>query len=83
MPARQETPANECSRNHGRHCRRLWRDPWRCGEVVELAEKYGPEIYTTIIAAIEQSKSGTGPTDADIQAIIAKCVADNAAIQNA
>ncbi|MFT8723790.1 MAG: hypothetical protein ABF759_14650, partial [Acetobacter malorum] len=53
------------------------------GEVVELAEKYGPEIYTTIIAAIEQSKSGTGPTDADIQAIIARCVADNAAIQNA
>lgn len=53
------------------------------GEVVELAEKYGPEIYTTIIAAIEQSKSGSGPTDADIQAIIAKCVADNAAIQSA
>jgi hypothetical protein len=53
------------------------------GEVVELAEKYGPEIYATIIAAIEQSKSGTGPTDADIQAIIAKCVADNTAIQNA
>ncbi|WP_244896523.1 hypothetical protein [Acetobacter fabarum] len=53
------------------------------GEVVELAEKYGPEIYATIIAAIEQSKSGTGPTDADIQAIIAKCVADNAAIQSA
>lgn len=53
------------------------------GEVVELAEKYGPEIYATIIAAIEQSKSGTGPTDADIQAIIAKCVADNAAIQGA
>ncbi|PAK77845.1 hypothetical protein [Acetobacter fabarum] len=53
------------------------------GEVVELAEKYGPEIYTTVVAAIEQSKSGTGPTDADIQAIIAKCVADNAAIQSA
>ncbi|MFT8586824.1 hypothetical protein [Acetobacter papayae] len=53
------------------------------GEVVELAEKYGPEIYTTIIAAIEQSRSGNGPSDADIQAIIAKCVADNAAIQSA
>lgn len=53
------------------------------GEVVDLAEKYGPEIYTTIITAIEQSRSGTGPSDADIQAIIAKCVADNAAIQGA
>lgn len=31
--------------------------------------------------AVEQTKSGTGPTAADIEAIYAKCKADNAAIQ--
>lgn len=46
-----------------------------------LAEKYGPEIYETVKDAIEQSKSGTGPTVADIEAIFAKCKADNEAIQ--
>lgn len=46
-----------------------------------LAEKYGPEIYETVKDAIEQSKNGTGPTVADIEAIFAKCKADNEAIQ--
>ena len=53
------------------------------GTVVELAEKYGPEVYETVKQAIEQSKSKTGPSVADIQAIFAKCKADNAAIQSA
>lgn len=53
------------------------------GTVVELAEKYGPEVYETVKQAIEQSKSKTGPTVADIEAIFAKCKADNAAIQSA
>ena len=51
------------------------------GTVVELAEKYGPEVYETVKQAIEQSKSKTGPSVEDIQAIFAKCKADNAAIQ--
>lgn len=51
------------------------------GTVVSLAEKYGPEIYETVIEAIKQSKSTTGPTVAEIQAIFEKCKADNAAIQ--
>ncbi|CEF53240.1 hypothetical protein [Acetobacter ghanensis] len=51
------------------------------GTVVSLAEKYGPEAYNTVLSAIEQSKSGTGPSDADIAAIFAKCQADNTAIQ--
>ena len=53
------------------------------GTVVELAEKYGPEVYETVKQAIEQSKSKTGPNVADIEAIFAKCKADNAAIQSA
>ena len=51
------------------------------GEVVGLAEKYGPETYTTVVNAIQQTMSSTGPTVADIEAIFAKCQADNAAIQ--
>ena len=51
------------------------------GEIVELAEKYGPETYTTVVSAIKQTMSSTGPTVADIEAIFAKCQADNAAIQ--
>lgn len=53
------------------------------GTVLELAEKYGPEVYDTVINAIEQTKSGTGPTAAEIEAIFAKCKADNEAIQSA
>lgn len=53
------------------------------GTVITLAEKYGPEAYETVLSAIEQSKSGTGPTTAEIEAIFAKCKADNAAIQSA
>ncbi|ASC05605.1 hypothetical protein S101468_01347 [Acetobacter pasteurianus subsp. pasteurianus] len=53
------------------------------GAVAGLAEKYGPEVYETVKQAIEQSKSKTGPSVADIQAIFAKCKADNAAIQEA
>lgn len=53
------------------------------GTVVTLAEKYGPEAYDTVVSALEQSKSGTGPTTAEIEAIFAKCKADNAAIQSA
>ncbi|OUI97613.1 hypothetical protein [Acetobacter sp. DsW_54] len=51
------------------------------GTVVSLAEKYGPEAYDTVLSAIAQSKSGTGPSDADIAALFAKSQADNAAIQ--
>ncbi|ARW10035.1 hypothetical protein [Acetobacter ascendens] len=51
--------------------------------VAGLAEKYGPEVYETVKEAIEQSKSKTGPTVADIEAIFAKCKADNADIQEA
>ncbi|WP_349934548.1 hypothetical protein [Acetobacter sp. A11-2] len=51
--------------------------------VAGLAERYGPEVYETVKQAIEQSKSKTGPSVADIQAIFAKCKADNAAIQSA
>ena len=53
------------------------------GTVVTLAEKYGPETYDTVVSALQQSKSGTGPTTAEIEAIFAKCKADNAAIQSA
>lgn len=53
------------------------------GTVVSLGEKYGPQAYDTVLNAIEQSRNGTGPTDADIAAIFAKCQADNAAIQSA
>lgn len=53
------------------------------GTVVELAEKYGPEIYDAVVKAIEQTKSGTGPTDADLAAIIATAKANNDAIQSA
>ena len=53
------------------------------GTVFELAEKYGPEIYETVISAINQTKSGTGPTTAELEAIFAKCKADNEAIQSA
>ncbi|MFT8469172.1 MAG: hypothetical protein ABF976_11305 [Acetobacter syzygii] len=53
------------------------------GTVVSLAEKYGPQAYDTVLNAIEQSRNSTGPTDADIAAIFAKCQADNAAIQSA
>ncbi|GCE79527.1 hypothetical protein [Komagataeibacter oboediens] len=49
--------------------------------VIGLIEKYGPEAWTTIVQAVEQTKSGTGPTASDIEAIYAKCKADNAAIQ--
>lgn len=51
------------------------------GTVVTLAEKYGPEIYDTVVEAINQSKSSDGPTVAEIEAIFAKCKADNEAIQ--
>ncbi|MCP1212321.1 hypothetical protein [Acetobacter okinawensis] len=51
------------------------------GTVVSLAEKYGPQAYDTVLSAIEQSRSGTGPSDADIAALFAKCQADNVAIQ--
>ncbi|WP_025828737.1 hypothetical protein [Acetobacter okinawensis] len=51
------------------------------GTVVSLAEKYGPQAYDTVMSAIEQSRSGTGPSDADIAALFAKCQADNVAIQ--
>lgn len=51
------------------------------GTVVTLAEKYGPEVYETVIQAINQTKSKDGPTIADIEAIFAKCKADNDAIQ--
>ncbi|MFT8896254.1 MAG: hypothetical protein ABF968_04745 [Acetobacter sp.] len=51
------------------------------GTVVSLAEKYGPEVYTTVINAFEQTKSGSGPTDAQLEEIFAKVKADNAAIQ--
>lgn len=53
------------------------------GEVAALAEKYGPETYATVISAIQQTMSSTGPSVADIEAIFAKCQADNAAIQSA
>lgn len=53
------------------------------GTVAGLAEKYGPEVYETVKEALEQSKSKTGPSVADIQTIFAKCQADNAAIQSA
>jgi hypothetical protein len=53
------------------------------GEAVEPAEKRGPEIYAAIITGIEQSRCGTGPSEADIQAIITECEADNATIQSA
>ena len=49
--------------------------------VVGLAEKYGTEIYDTVIDAIKELKSTTGPTTAEIDAIFAKCKADNDAIQ--
>lgn len=52
------------------------------GTVAGLAEKYGPEVYETVKEALEQSKSKTGPTVADIEAIFAKCKADNTAIQD-
>ncbi|MCH4092049.1 hypothetical protein [Acetobacter sp.] len=32
------------------------------GAVVSLAEKYGPEVYTTVINAFGQTKRGTGLT---------------------
>ncbi|MBS0981162.1 MULTISPECIES: hypothetical protein [Acetobacter] len=49
--------------------------------LVSLAEQYGPEIYTTFLQAVEQSKSGTGPTADEIRIIFEKCKADNASIQ--
>ena len=49
--------------------------------VLALIEKYGPEAWATVKEAIETSKSTTGPTLAEIEAIYAKCKADNAAIQ--
>lgn len=52
------------------------------GTIVSLAEKYGPEIYETIINAIKQTRSGTGPTIAEIQKIFEKCKIDNETIQN-
>ena len=53
------------------------------GTVAGLAEKYGPEVYETVKEALEQSKSKTGPSITEIQAIFAKCKADNTAIQSA
>ncbi|MFT9458457.1 MAG: hypothetical protein ABF611_02735 [Acetobacter orientalis] len=46
-----------------------------------LAEKYGPEVYQTVVDTINQSKSADGPTVAEIEAIFAKRKADNDAIQ--
>ncbi|ACI52183.1 hypothetical protein Gdia_2438 [Gluconacetobacter diazotrophicus PA1 5] len=51
------------------------------GTIIALVEKYGPEAWTTIKNAVENTTSSTGPTDADIAAIYAKCQADNDAIQ--
>lgn len=53
------------------------------GTVAGLAEKYGPEVYETVKEALEQSKSKTGPSITEIQAIFAKCKADNTTIQSA
>ena len=53
------------------------------GTLVTLAEKYGPEAYDTVVNMIEQLKSGDGPTAAEIEALFAKCKADNDAIQSA
>ena len=49
--------------------------------VLALIEKYGPEAWVTIKEAVETTKSTTGPTLAEIEAIYARCKADNAAIQ--
>ncbi|MBE7619330.1 hypothetical protein NO263_09905 [Gluconacetobacter entanii] len=49
--------------------------------VLALIEKYGPDVWTTIKEAVETSTSTTGPTVAEIEAIYARCKADNAAIQ--
>ena len=49
--------------------------------VLGLIEKYGPEAWTTIETAVEDTVSSGGPTTADIEAIYAGCKADNAAIQ--
>lgn len=46
-----------------------------------LAEKFGPDIYDTVIGAIKALKSTSAPTTAEIEAIFAKCKADNDAIQ--
>ncbi len=51
------------------------------GTIISLIEKYGPEAWTTIKEAVENTTSSTGPTMADIEAIFAKCQADNDAIQ--
>ena len=49
--------------------------------VISLIEKYGPDAWTTIKTAVEDTVSSGGPSAADIEAIYAKCKADNAAIQ--
>ncbi|EFG83713.1 hypothetical protein IFJ82_06265 [Novacetimonas hansenii] len=49
--------------------------------VLALIEKYGPEAWATIKEAVETTKSTTGPTLAEIEAIYTRCKADNAAIQ--
>ncbi|MBY4639241.1 hypothetical protein K6L44_04325 [Gluconacetobacter entanii] len=49
--------------------------------VLGLIEKYGPEAWTTIKTAVEDTVSSGGPIAADIEAIYARCKADNAAIQ--
>lgn len=50
--------------------------------VAGLAEKYGPEVYETVITALSVSKSTNGPTLDQISAILDKCKADNEAIQS-
>lgn len=49
--------------------------------VISLIEKYGPDAWTTIKTAVEDTVSSGGPSAADIEAIYAKCKADNTAIQ--
>ncbi|RBM07744.1 hypothetical protein [Novacetimonas cocois] len=49
--------------------------------VLALIEKYGPEAWETIREAVETTTSGTGPSVAQVEAIYARCRADNAAIQ--
>lgn len=50
---------------------------------VEFIERYGPEAYETVKAAVAATASKGGPSLDDIVALHEKTLADNAAIQNA
>lgn len=49
--------------------------------IAGLVEKYGPDVYTDVKDAIENTLSKSGPTTAAMDALAAKCKAANAAIQ--